>query len=174
MSPPGPVRVPSQGPLAPSVASVTSVGYNRVIMRWYHGLCTGLLVFALSMKAMRPIIASNGVPLLQMRSVCSHSTPGREKERNKKSTRRGVTSGVNIYTHLPLCCSHLLGCVNQPTIIEYKKILMWCYKPRQSRQFEHRTLLIWSVYIAEYFTIVLIAIFSRSLLIWYVHYNFIS
>ena len=32
------------------------------------------------MKAVRPVIASNEVPYLQMRSVVSHSTPGREKK----------------------------------------------------------------------------------------------
>ena len=31
------------------------------------------------MKAVRPVIASNGVPCLKMRSVGSHSTSGREK-----------------------------------------------------------------------------------------------
>ena len=33
-----------------------------------------------SMKAMRPVIASNRVPFVQMRSVGSHSTPGIEKD----------------------------------------------------------------------------------------------
>ena len=32
------------------------------------------------MKGVRPVIASNGVPFLQMRSVESHSTSGREEE----------------------------------------------------------------------------------------------
>ena len=32
------------------------------------------------MKAVRPVIASNGVPNLQMTSVGSHRTSGREKE----------------------------------------------------------------------------------------------
>ena len=36
--------------------------------------------------AVRPVIASNGVPFLQMRSVGSHSTSGREKEGNKERT----------------------------------------------------------------------------------------
>ena len=35
-----------------------------------------------SMKAVRLVIASNGVPYLQMRSVGSHSTLGMEKEGN--------------------------------------------------------------------------------------------
>ena len=38
------------------------------------------------MKAVWPLIASNGVPYLQMRSVGSHSTSGREKEGNKDIT----------------------------------------------------------------------------------------
>ena len=38
--------------------------------------------------AVGPVIASNGVPFLQMRSVGSHSTSGREKEGNKERTRR--------------------------------------------------------------------------------------
>jgi hypothetical protein len=32
------------------------------------------------MKAVQPVIASNGVPSIQMRLVVSHSTSGREKE----------------------------------------------------------------------------------------------
>ena len=36
------------------------------------------------MNAVRPVIASNGVPYLQMRSVVSYSTSGREKEGNKE------------------------------------------------------------------------------------------
>ena len=32
------------------------------------------------MKAVQPVFVSNGVPSLQMRSVGSHSTTGREKE----------------------------------------------------------------------------------------------
>ena len=37
-----------------------------------------------STKAVRPVIASNGVTCLQMRSIGSHSTSGREKEENKE------------------------------------------------------------------------------------------
>ena len=36
------------------------------------------------MKAVRPIIASNGVPYLQMRSVGTHSTSGMEKKEMKE------------------------------------------------------------------------------------------
>ena len=38
------------------------------------------------MKAVRPVIAANGVPYLQMRSIGSHSTSGREKEGKKERT----------------------------------------------------------------------------------------
>jgi hypothetical protein len=38
------------------------------------------------MKAVRPVIASNGIPFLQMMSVGLHSTSGREKERKMKRT----------------------------------------------------------------------------------------
>jgi hypothetical protein len=36
------------------------------------------------MKTVRPVIASNGIPYLQMRSVGSHSTSGMEKDGEKK------------------------------------------------------------------------------------------
>jgi hypothetical protein len=36
------------------------------------------------MNAVRPVIASYGVPLPQMRSVESHNTSGREKEGKRK------------------------------------------------------------------------------------------
>ena len=45
------------------------------------------------MKAVRPVIASNGVPYPQMKSVGSHSTSGREKE--GKKTRTGWFLVVN-------------------------------------------------------------------------------
>ena len=65
--PPAPVRVPSQRPLIPSVASVTSVandkGDNEMILRTGHR---------------SPY--NRGKPFLQMRSVGSHSMSGREKE----------------------------------------------------------------------------------------------
>ena len=69
----------------------------RVIMRWSWWLCTDLLAFALPQKtstrrpsdegALRPVIALNGVPFLQIRSVRSHSPSAREKEANKERTR---------------------------------------------------------------------------------------
>ena len=57
-------------------------------------LCTDLLEFALQLRktpdrrpsdegAVRPVIASNGVPFLQMRSVGSHSSSDREREGKK-------------------------------------------------------------------------------------------
>ena len=70
-----------------------------VIMKWSWGLCTDLLAFALHMRkipenlrrpsdegAVRPVIASNGVPCPQMRSVGLHSTLWREKEGKKERT----------------------------------------------------------------------------------------
>ena len=52
--------------------------------------------------AVRPVITSNGVPFLQMRSVGSHSTSGREKEGIKERMRGEETFCVtwmySIYT----------------------------------------------------------------------------
>ena len=39
--------------------------------------------------AVRPVIASNGVPYLEMMSVGSHSTSGREKKGKKEMARKG-------------------------------------------------------------------------------------
>ena len=61
----------------------------RGIMKWSWGLCTDLLAFDLQLRktsvrrpsdegAVPPVIASNGVPFLQVRSVESHSMSGRE------------------------------------------------------------------------------------------------
>ena len=41
--PPAPVWVPGQRPLVPSVASVTSMANDRMIMKWSWGLCTDAL-----------------------------------------------------------------------------------------------------------------------------------
>ena len=65
--PPASVRIPSQRPLAPRVASVTLVANDKGDNEMIRG-------------TVRPVIASNGVPFLQVRSVGSHRTPGREKE----------------------------------------------------------------------------------------------
>ena len=93
--PPARVWVPSQRSLAPSVASVTNdKGDNEMI--------PGAVLFHLPYSwgkpqktsarrpsdegAVRPVITSNGVPFLQMRSVGLHSTSGREKEGIKEKT----------------------------------------------------------------------------------------
>ena len=85
---------PSQKPLAPSVASVTSVannkGENETILgrcaqiSWHLPYSRGKPQKTLARRsshkgAVRPVIASNGVHFLQMRSVGSHSTSGRER-----------------------------------------------------------------------------------------------
>ena len=86
--PPAPVRVPSQRPLAPSVASVTSVandkGDNEMILGAVlrsPGICLTAeenprkpQLGESDEGAVRPVISSNGVPFLQMRLVGSHST----------------------------------------------------------------------------------------------------
>ena len=46
-------------------------------------------------KAVRPVIASNGAPYLQMTSVGSHSTLDREKEENMERMKRDL-----FYPHL--------------------------------------------------------------------------
>ena len=86
--PPPTVWVPSQMPLAPSFASVMLVANDKGDNEMILGLCTDLLVFALQLRktsarrpsdegAVWPVIASNGVPFLQMRSVGLRSTSGR-------------------------------------------------------------------------------------------------
>ena len=92
-----PVRVPKQRPLAQSVASVTSVandkGDNEMILGAVHrspGICLtpeeNPRKPQLGDCLIRPVIASNGVPFLQMRSTGSLSTSGREKGGNKERT----------------------------------------------------------------------------------------
>ena len=86
--PPAPDRVPDQRPLAPSVMSVTSdandKGDNEMISS--HLLYSGGKSRKASTRipsdegAVRTVIASNGVPYLQMRSVRSHSASGKEKK----------------------------------------------------------------------------------------------
>ena len=87
--PPAPVWVPSQRSLTPSVASVTSVvndkGDNEMILGTVHR-SPGIYLAAEENPqktsarrqsdegVVRPVIASNGVPFLQMRSVGSPST----------------------------------------------------------------------------------------------------
>ena len=92
--PAAPVRVPSQRPLAPSVASVTSVanGDNEIILGAVHrspGICLTTdenprkpqLGDRLMMGLCDQSSPQMGVPFLQMRSVGSHSTSGREERR---------------------------------------------------------------------------------------------
>ena len=90
---PTPVLVPNQKPLALSVIQLPNdKGDNEMIVR----LCSDLLAFTLqlrktrkslargpSMKAVRLVIASNGGPYLQMRSVGSYRTSGTKKERTR-------------------------------------------------------------------------------------------
>ena len=67
----------------------------RMIMKWSLGLCTEPLVFDLQLRktsarrpsdegAVRAVIASNGVPYLQIWSVGPNSKSGREKEGKDK------------------------------------------------------------------------------------------
>ena len=91
--PPASVRVPNQGPLAPSVTSDTSLandkGDNEVIPGAVHrspGIC-----LTAEENPRKPQLGDclcdqsspQMGPFLQMRSVGSHSTSGRQKEGNK-------------------------------------------------------------------------------------------
>ena len=92
--------------IAPSVASVMSVA-NEMILGAVHRFPDICLLAEESPRkpqlgdrlmkgVMRPVIVSNWVPFLQMRSLGSHSTSGREKEGNKERTGWGlVFSTVN-------------------------------------------------------------------------------
>ena len=97
--PPAPGLVLRQRPLAPSVASVTSVandmGDNEMIPGAVYR-SSGICLTAeenyeepqLGDRLMKGLCDQSspqmGVPFLQMRSVGSHSTSGREKEGNKE------------------------------------------------------------------------------------------
>ena len=79
--------------IAPSVASVTSVANdkddNEIIpgtVHKYLGICLKAEENPgkPQLETVRPVIASNGVPFLQIRSVGTHSTSGREKEGKKE------------------------------------------------------------------------------------------
>ena len=101
-------------PLAPRVTSVTSVandkGDNEMILGAVHrspGICLTAEQNPIKPSdegAVRPVIASNGVHFLQMRSVGSHSTSGREKEGNKERAGGGFFCSChnanfnNVYT----------------------------------------------------------------------------
>ena len=92
--PPAPVPVPSQRPLAPNVASVTSVA-NEMIPGAEH------LPFAeeipgkpqLGDRLMKGLcdqsLPQMGAPFLQMRSVGSHYSSGREKKGKKERAWEG-------------------------------------------------------------------------------------
>ena len=97
---PGPVRVPRQRSLASCVTSVTSVAndkddneINPRAVRRSPGICLTAEENPGKpqqgdrlMKELCDVIASNGVPFLQMRSVGSHSMSGREVEGKKERT----------------------------------------------------------------------------------------
>ena len=93
--PPVSVRVPNQKPFAPSFTSVTSVTNdkddNEMIPGAVHrspGICLTAEVNPrrpFDEGAVGPVIASYGDSFLQMRSVGSHSTSGKEKEGNNES-----------------------------------------------------------------------------------------
>ena len=102
--PPVPVRGPNQRPLPPSVVSVTSIsndkGDNEMILGTVHMPYSRGKPQKTSARrqsdegAVRPVIASNGVPFLQMRSVGSYSTSEREMEGIKERTEVYITSLV--------------------------------------------------------------------------------
>ena len=103
--PPAPVWVPSKSPLAPGVASVASdKGDNEMILGAVHrspGICLRAEKNPRKPQigdegAVRPVIVSNGVPFLQIRSIESHSTLGREKEGKKERMRKDSISFLMI------------------------------------------------------------------------------
>ena len=52
------------------------------------------------MKAMRPVIASNGVPSLQMTVVRSHSLSGRKKQGKEEKARKKGNDGSKASEYL--------------------------------------------------------------------------
>ena len=91
------MAVPSQKSLVPSVASVTSVANdkddNKMIPGGVHespGICLTAeqnpqkTSARRPLKSVRPFIALNRVPYLQMKSVGSHCKSGRQKEGNEE------------------------------------------------------------------------------------------
>ena len=69
--PPGSVRVPSQMPLASILTSVTSVANDKGDSEKIPGAKTSARRQS-DEWSVRPVIASNGVPFLQMRPVGPH------------------------------------------------------------------------------------------------------
>ena len=85
----------------------------RVVMIWARELCTDLLAFIYSwgklritsskrpsIKAVRLVAASNGIPFIKLRSVGSHSTSEKEVTRSWKFLN---TWGVREYEHVWSC-----------------------------------------------------------------------
>ena len=113
--PPAPVRVPIQRPFAPSVASVTSVTNDKGDNNDPGGcapiFCHLPYSWGKSRKTsarrpsdegtLPPVIASNRVPYLQMRSVGPHST---QEWRGKERT------GSRLSFYLPLCYNSRARC----------------------------------------------------------------
>ena len=119
--PPAPARVPSQRPLVPSVTSVTSVANDKANNEMTRGAVhrsPGICLRAeenpgkpqlgdrLTKRLWDQFIASNGVSFFQMRSVGSHSTWGREKERKKERTERFCALGFpdHMISQDPISC----------------------------------------------------------------------
>ena len=122
--PPARVRVPSQRPLAPSVTFVANdKGDNEMIPGAVHR-SPGIYVTAEEktrkppsrsplMKAVLPVIASNGVPSIEMKYVASHSTSGREMERKKERIVLGTK-----------CVGYL---TSWHSLIQFYAVLVWGY-----------------------------------------------
>ena len=84
----------------------------RVIIKWFWGSCIDLLAFALQLRkphktsarrlsdegTVWPVIASIGVPFLQMRSIGSRSISVSEKERNKEGM--GILPGSQLLSSI--------------------------------------------------------------------------
>ena len=99
--PPAPVRVPSQRPLAPCVPSVVNDNSDNKMIPGAVQRSPGIYLKdpktsarrAFDEGAVRLVIASNGVPFLQMRSVESYSTSGMEKK--GKMERIGSVNNIS-------------------------------------------------------------------------------
>ena len=119
--PPAPVRVLSKRPCAPSVTSVTSVANDKGDNEMILGAVHSSPGFALRLRkprktsarrpsdegAVRPVIASNGVPFLQMRPVGSHSTSGRKKEGKKESMGFGLMDSQRFSININIISIHM-------------------------------------------------------------------
>jgi hypothetical protein len=96
------------------------------------------------MKAVKPVIASNGVPDLQVRLVGSHSTSGREKGRNfdtskfskkyLKLHKRNEMKILRLFSHngkwpliLQKYCSYLVSLINSHYMTSWSITLMHLY-----------------------------------------------